>query len=672
VAYIARVKRLLLGRALPTAQKGRETGRAGAVASLGSDALSSNVYATQEILIILAVGGFGLYTYGPAVAACVILVFIVVVAAYRYTVREYPGGGADYDVALRNLGPTPAVAVAAAMLIDFALTLAVSTAAMLDTVVSVLPNLYDARVVLAFAVLAGLTLLSLRGSPATAAILQFGTFAFVAVILLTVIVAAVEVVVGDTPRAASADWETTAAEGGLAGLALLLVLARSFSSGSIAVTGVESVGTGVQNLRQPRGERAAAVLVLIGSISMALFAGITWLALLTGVRTTAESEDLVGLPEGQPQQTVVVQVVDAVFGSAWFVVPAVVATVLILAAAGMSAFRSFSVLSSILARDGFLPRQFLARGDRLVFSNGIVLLGLAAGLLVWAFDASLTNLIQLYVVGVFLALALGQVGMARHWAAQLRRQLAVPERRKAQRARVVADIAAVITSVVLVVVLVSKFTTGAWVVALLVPLAAAAMRATKRHYDTVAYEMAAEERAVTAITSEVVALILVARIHRPTLRALAYARATRPTVLEAVTVAVDSQESAALARQWQDYGIPVQLTILESPYREISTPVIAYVRALQRSDPERLLTIYVPEFVVDHWWERLLHNQSAARLKRSLMALPNVVVVTVPWQRAAADGGSPEPTRSSGGVTGMTAAVPRIVPAAQERARGGQ
>lgn len=671
VAYIARVKRLLLGRALPTAQLRRETGRAGAVASLGSDALSSNVYATQEILMILAVGGFGLYAYGPAVAACVVVVFIAVVAAYRYTVQEYPGGGADYDVALRNLGPTPAVVVAAAMLVDFALTLAVSTSAMLDTVVSVLPGLYDARVVLAFAVIAGLTLLSLRGSPTTAAILRFGTFAFVAAILLTVIVAAVEVVVGDTPQAVSAEWETSA-EGGLAGLALLLVLARSFSSGSIAVTGVESVGTGVQTLRRPRGQRASDALVLIGATSLVLFVGITWLALLTGVRTTADGADLIGLPEGQPQQTLVVQVVDAVFGSAWFVVPVVAATVLILAAAGMSAFRSFSVLSSVLARDGFLPRQLLARGDRLVYSNGIVLLGLAAGLLVWAFDVSLTSLIQLYVVGVFLALALGQAGMARHWAAQLRRQLTVPERRRARRARVVAVIAAVITSAVLVVVLVSKFTAGAWLVVLLVPLAAVAMRATKRHYDTVAYEMAAEEQSVTPITREVVALILVARIHRPTLRALAYARATRPTVLEAITVAVDSQESAALSRQWHASGIPAQLTILESPYREINTPVIAYVRALQREHPERLLTVYVPEFVVDHWWERLLHNQSAARLKRSLMALPNVVVVTVPWQRAADGVGSDASARSTGGVTGMTAALPKITAQAQNRPGGGR
>jgi hypothetical protein len=391
---------------------------------------------------------------------------------------------------------------------------------------------------------------------------------------------------------------------------------------------------------------------------MVLFASITWLALLTGVRMTADNSDLIGLPEGEPQQTLVVQVVDAVFGSPLLVLPAVLATVLILAAAGMSAFRSFSVLTSILARDGFLPRQLQARGDRLVYSNGIVLLGVAAGLLVWAFGARLTDLIQLYVVGVFLALAVGQLGMARHWRRTLGRRIPPAERSRAQRARAVAVVGTAVTGGVLLVVLVSKFTTGAWVVVLLVPLLAVGMRAIGRHYDTVAYDTAAEERAVTGVSHEVTALILLARIHKPTLRALAYARATRPAVLEAVTVSVDAQEAADLAREWEALRIPVPLVVLESPYREMTSPVVDYVRSLQRAHPERLLTVYVPEFVVDHWWERLLHNQSAARLKRRLTALPDVVVITVPWQRAEDQGADARPV--TGGVTGMTAAQPRI------------
>jgi amino acid transporter len=658
VADVGRLKRLLLGRALQTEQAGRDSGRLGALTAVGSDALSSNVYATQEILIILALGGFGLYAYGPAVAACVVVVFIAVVAAYRYTVREYPGGGADYEVAHHTLGPTPAVVVAAAMLIDFALTLAVSTTALLDTVISVVPGLFGGRVPLAIAVIAALTLLSLRGGSATSTLLRVGTWGFIAMILLTAVVGAVLALFGETPRAVSADWQTTAGGAGLAGLGLLLVLARAFSSGSTAVTGVEAVGTSAPTLRRPRGEHAAAALVLIGSVSMLLFASITWLALITGVRVTADNDDLIGLPEGEPQQTVVVQVVDAVFGTPAAVLPAVLATVLILAAAGMSAFRSFSVLTSILARDGFLPRQLQSRGDRLVYSNGIVLLGVAAGVLVWAFGARLTDLIQLYVVGVFLALAVGQWGMTRHWRRRLDRRLPHGERRRAQQARAVAIVGTVVTAAVLLVVLVSKFTTGAWVVVLLVPVLAVGMRAIRRHYDTVAYETAAEERAVTGVAHEVTALILMARIHKPTLRALAYARATRPAVLEAVTVAVEGQETADLVQRWEALRLRVPLVVLESPYREINTPVVGYVRSLQRANPERLLTVYVPEFVVDHWWERLLHNQSAARLKRRLTALPNVVVITVPWQRAAER--SAAGPGATGGVTGMTAALPKI------------
>lgn len=663
-----RLKRLLLGRALLTEQSRAESGRFRALTAVGADALSSNVYATQEILIILALGGFSLYAYGPLIAVCVVVVFVVVVGAYRYSVREYPGGGADYEVAHHTLGPNPAVVVAAAMLIDFALTLAVSTSALLDTVVSLLPDLYPARVPLAILVIGALTLLSLRGTSASSLLLRVGALGFVASVMVLVLVALSRTVLDEAPQAVSADWETTAGSAGLAGFALILVLARAFSSGSTAVTGVEAVGASAPTMRRPRGPHAAAALVLIGSLSMLLFASITWLALLTGVRVTEDDADLIGLPEGQPQQTLIVQVADAVLSWPPLVWPVAVFTVLILAAAGMSAFRSFSALTSILARDGFLPRQLQARGDRLVYSNGIVLLGVAAGLLVWAFGARLTDLIQLYVVGVFLALAVGQWGMIRHWGRRLAdRRLPLAERHLAQRGRAVAMLGTVVTGGVLTVVLVSKFTTGAWVVVLLVPILATAMRSIRRHYDAVAYALAAEERAVTGTAPEVTALILMARIHKPTLRAMAYARATRPIEVSAVTVAVDGAAAARVSREWSDLGIQMPLIVLQSPSREITEPVVEYVRSRQREHPDRLLTVYIPELVIDGWWERLLHNRSATRLKRSLATLPNVVVITVPWQRADLIAAQDERQRqegdglpSTGGVTGMTTSLPRI------------
>ncbi len=647
MAYSARLKRLVLGRALRTEQGRVEVGRVRAISSLASDALSSNVYATQEILIVLAVGGFGLYRYGPAIAGCVVVVFAIVVLAYRHTVREYTGGGADYAVAARNLGPTPAVVVAAAMLIDFALTLSVSVAAILETLVSVLPDLYGARVGLGVGLVAVMTVLSLRGSPAIASLLHVGIYAFVVAILATTAVAAIRVLQGDTPRAVSADWEL-ASTSSAAGFALLVVLARSFSSGSIAVTGVEAVGTGVPLFRRPRGANAAATLVILGVLSMALFGSITWLALVTGVRVAADDGDLIGLAPGEHQQTVVVQVAQAVFGNDLAVAALVAVTVLILLAAGLSSFRSFSVLSSVLARDGFLPRQLESRGDRLVYSNGILLLAVAAGALLWGFGARLTDLIQLYVVGVFLALTMGQAGMVRHWTRLLRARLPADQRAAARRARAVAVLAQWTTAGVLAVVLVSKFTSGAWLVVLLIPLLAYGMRGVRRHYDTVAYEMAAEEQPVGAPSHDVDALILVSRIHRPTLRAVAYARATRPSTLEAITVAVDDREAEHLTREWDARGVPVPLRVLESPFREINSPIIGYVAQLRRQAPGNLLTIYIPEYVVEHWWERLLHNQSAARLKRRLMALPDVVVVSVPWQLGAGEPDQAVPAAETG------------------------
>jgi hypothetical protein len=276
-----------------------------------------------------------------------------------------------------------------------------------------------------------------------------------------------------------------------------------------------------------------------------------------------------------------------------------------------------------------------AQGDRLVYSNGILLLALAAGALLLAFDASLTTLIQLYVVGVFLALTLGQAGMVRHWTTVLSRNPPSAQRSAARRARAIAVLACAVTGLVLVVVLLSKLTAGAWVVVVLIPTLAWAMRKVRDHYDTVADVMAPQDTVQTDARQSVSALILVSRIHKPTLRAVAYARASRPSTLQAVTVAVDADEAAELQRDWDERQLNVPLEVLDSPYREINSPVMKHVAALRHRDPDGLLMVYVPEYVVDRWWEQLLHNQSAARLKRRLMSLPNVVVVSVPWQLAA-------------------------------------
>lgn len=639
---------------------------------MASDTLSSNAYATQEILIILAVGGFGLYRFGPAVAAAVVVIFTIIVAAYRHTVRQYPGGGGDYQVAARNLGPRAAALVGSAMLIDFCLTLAVSVAAIVDLLTSVVASVAGDKEIWGVALVVLLTLLGLRGRSGFDSVLHVGAYVFVVSVLVMALTAAVETLLGDAPRAVSADYELADAGASAAGMAVVLVLARAFSSGSVAVTGVEAMGTGVPVFRKPRGDNAATALLLIGSVSMVLFGCVTWLALLTGVRVVGDSAALAGQAAGSPQQMVIVQVADAVFGNQAGVVAVVLATALVLLAAGLSAIRSFTALSSVIAGDGLLPRQFMARGDRFVFSNGIVLLGVAAGLLIWLLGASLTALIQLYVVGAFLALALGQLGMVRHWNERLAGAPAEAERGAMLRARAIAFLAAVVTAVVLTVVLASKLTSGAWIVVVLIPLLALAMGAVRRHYSTVAYELAPEDGRAVEATHEVIALILVARIHKPTLRAVAYARASRPTSLEAVTVAVDDHEAERLQTEWDDRDLRVPLRVLPSPFREIDRPVLEHVAALRAEHPGSLLTVYVPEYVVRHWWEEILHNQSAARLKRRLMSLQNVVVVSVPWQTAAsqtAEGRSSDELTipSAGGITATTGVLPRIEPGEPRR-----
>jgi hypothetical protein len=307
-------------------------------------------------------------------------------------------------------------------------------------------------------------------------------------------------------------------------------------------------------------------------------------------------------------------------------------TALILILAANTAFNGFPVLGSILSRDKYLPGQLHKRGDRLAFSNGIAMLSALAILLVWIYDAEVTRLIQLYIVGVFVSFTLSQLGMMKHWTRILGKSTNPAERTNAMRSRAVNTVGFMMTGTVLVIVLVTKFTHGAYIVCIAMPIIFMVMKAIKRHYDKVAQELTPSEAEEVTLPSRVHAIVLVSKIHRPTLRALSYARATRPTVLEAVTVAVDSDETSALTHEWSQRRIPVTLTVLNSPYREVTRPILDYVRSINRKSPRDLVTIYIPEYVVGHWWEQLLHNQSALRLKTRLLFTPGVMVVSVPWQ----------------------------------------
>lgn len=628
------LKRLFLGRALSNERLADTMlPKRIALPVFASDALSSNAYATQEILLVLSLGGFSLFQFGPWVAAAVVVVYFTVIASYRQTVHAYPSGGGDYEVVSRNLGPRWGVFVASALLIDYVLTVAVSISAAVANLGSIIPFVEYHNVWFAVAFVILVMLINLRGVKESGAFFAIPVYLFIASIFAMMGWALIEIFVfGQELTAESADWEILSQDA-FAGLALAFLVARAFSSGTTALTGIEAVANGVPAFRAPKSKNAATTLALLGVISMTMFAGITWLALKTQVKITELDADLLGLPEGQAQKTVIVQVADAVFHrSSIPVLVVAIATATILALAANTAFTGFPVMGSVLARDGYLPRQLHTRGDRLAYSNGIITLAAMALVLIIIFQADVSSLIQLYIIGVFVAFTLSQIGMVRHWNREMRITADARERARMKRSRLVNSFGLVMTSTVLVIVLATKFAKGAWIVVVLLPLLYLLMRAIHRHYERVRTEMMTFGDAKVTLPARVHVVVLVSKVHKPTLRALAYARASRPTILEAVTVDVDHDDTLVLQREWERQGIPVPLKILASPYREVTRPVLDYVRQLKEDSPQDLVTIFIPEYVVGHWWEQLLHNQSAFRLKSRLLFVPGVMVTSVPYQ----------------------------------------
>jgi hypothetical protein len=379
-------------------------------------------------------------------------------------------------------------------------------------------------------------------------------------------------------------------------------------------------------------------LLLLGLLAVTMFSGLIALGLMTDAKLSEHPEkDILinGVPAGPGyhQDPIIAQVASAVFGdgSAMYVLLAVV-TALILFLAANTAFNGFPVLGSILAQDRFLPRQLHTRGDRLAFSNGILFLAAFACLLIYVFDADVTRLLQLYIVGVFISFTVSQTGMVRHWTRLLGVEQDPATRRRMRRSRVINGIGLVMTGTVLVIVLITKFMGGAWIVCVALPVIFLLMKGIRGHYDLVSAELVADEDEVTTLPARTHAIVLVSKIHKPTLRAVNYARASRPSTLEAITVNVDPAETAALQREWDRRGIPIPLKVLDSPFREITRPVIDYVKGLRTGSPRDVVNIYVPEYVVGHWWEQLLHNQSALRLKGRLLFTPGVMMTSVPWQ----------------------------------------
>lgn len=638
------VKRVFIGRKLESSALGETLlPKRIALPVFASDALSSVAYAPDEILITLSLAGAAGFAFSWKIGLAVALVMLIVVMSYRQTVHAYPSGGGDYEVATANLGPRFGLVVASALLVDYVLTVAVSVSSGIQNAEAMIPWLSGREGLAAAIVILVLTALNLRGVRESGTFFAIPTYAFMISVICMVLWGLTRVLVlGDTLRAPTADYTVVGSPKytGLAGMAFVILMARTFSSGCAALTGVEAISNGVPSFREPKSRNAATTLAMLGGIAVSMLLGIIVLANITGVKmydVTGESR-LID-PSGHvvtDQTTVVGQLARTVFYDSFkpgFYIM-IVCTMIILFLAANTAFNGFPVLGSILARDGFLPRRLHTRGDRLAYSNGIITLATGAIVLVLVFNASVTALIQLYVVGVFISFTVSQTGMLRHWTRLLRTDTsATPaERRRWRHSRVINGIGLVGTGVVLIIILASKFIHGAYLALIAMLAMYLLMGAIKKHYTSVAHELELNSPSDRALPSRVHAVVMVSDLNKPTMRAIQFAKATVPTFLEAVIVDVDPDVTDKLVQRWDDEDIDIPLKVIASPYREITNPFIEHIRRIRSENPRDMVEVFIPEYVVGHWWEHLLHNQTALVVRARLHFMPGVLISSVPYQ----------------------------------------
>ncbi|WP_282848137.1 APC family permease [Microbacterium oxydans] len=636
-----RAKRILIGEPLTSQQVDDQLlPKRMALPIFASDALSSVAYAPQELVMILLIGGLTFLSFTPLVAGAVVVLLVVVVLSYRQLIKAYPSGGGDYEVASKNLGEIPGVIVAAALLVDYVLTVAVSVASGVDNIISAVPGLDPFRVELAVGFVILIIVVNLRGVREASLVFAIPTYVFIGSVGIMIVTGLIRTFLGDAPVASSHDFSVQAESLGQA--AVILLILRAFSSGCSALTGVEAVSNGVPAFRAPKIRNAQSTLVLMGSIAACLFAGLTALALITGVHYAENPCDLVGFDCTNPQPSLMAQIAAATFGGGsipFFIIQAATACVLLLAA--NTAFNGFPLLGAVLARDGYAPKSLNTRGDRLVFSNGMILLGIGAIVVLLVFQAKLTTLIQLYIIGVFVSFSLGQIGMVRHWRRVLRGPTedkagpgidgaSAADRRSAKVGLIINSTGAVMTVLVLVIVTITKFTHGAYLVFFAIPILAFLMLGVKRYYRDVEHEIAIDDTTKFGATGDL-AIVLVNRLQKPVVKAIDYAIAAKHGKTLAVHVAVASDDAAQLQKDWADHLVPIPLVIVESPYRSFAQPVTQFIKQYREKHGSSVVTVYLPQYIVGHWWESFLHNRRARRLANQLMLVHGVSITLVPW-----------------------------------------
>jgi amino acid transporter len=603
---LAATKRMLVGQPIPLAQARHERlGKAVALAVFASDPLSSVAYATEEILLVLILAGTVALSYSLPIAVGIAALLAIVVMSYRQTVLAYPQGGGAYIVSKDNLGRMPALTAGGAILTDYVLTVAVSVAAGIAAITSAFPRLGPYRVTLCVVAVCAVALANLRGVRESGRLFAIPTYFFVVAVLSMVAYGTAATLLGWLPEAPYEPHPP-----GLEGIGLFLLL-RAYSAGCTALTGVEAVSDGVAALKPPEGKNAQKVLLALGVISITMFLGITYLAYDFGI-----------VPGGG--QTVVSKIARRVFGEGalYFIIQG--ATMLILLLAANTAYADFPRLSSILARDRFLPRQFANQGDRLVFSNGILILSGFAIVLLVAFEGDTHALLPLYAIGVFISFTLSQAGMVRRW-----RRL----RTAGWRWRMCLNGAgAVATAVVLVTLTVTKFREGAWIIVLVIPVLISAFVVVHRHYDEVADELSLADFDGPPRFHHTI-LIPIGDLHRGVVRALQYAKtlAADNVAVRAVYVETDPARTARLEEKWGQWGLGVPLVVLTSPYRSLLRPLLDYIDKIQAHDRDQMITVVVPEFLPRKWWQHILHNQTALIIKAALLFRRNTVVADVPY-----------------------------------------
>ncbi len=601
------MKRWLVGDPLKTAQASHERlSKTIALAVFSSNAISSVAYATEEILLVLILAGAAAVSWSIPVSIAILILVGILTVSYRQIIYAFPEGGGAYIVAKSNLGEWFGLTAAAALMIDYVLTVAVSVAAGVAAMTSAIPALYAQRAALGLLAIVVIVLINLRGIRESGLIFAIPTHLAIGMLLFMVAVGTVQVLMGVVEPLTSAPQ--SAPTGSVEALTVFLIL-RSFSAGCTAVTGMEVISNGVKAFRRPESHNAALTMVAMSAILATLFLGISVLAYHYGI-----------LPK--PDETVVSQLARAIFGSGPLYYGTQIATMILLILAANSAFTGFPQLASILARDGYMPHQMASFGDRLVFSNGIIILGVLASLLLVAFHGDTHALIPLYAVGVFVSFTLSQAGMVRLW-----RSRKGPHWRKKF---VINGMGAVTTGVATAIIAGTKFLDGAWIVVALTPVIISGFRAIRFHYRAVSEQVILTRDHRPPVPKRNTVIIPISGVNRAVVRAVVYAR-RRPGDIRAVLVDVDKEETALIEIKWAQWGCGVPLIVLPSPYRSILGSLLAYIEELLKKDPEGWVTVVLPEILPARWWQNILHNQRALLLKAALLFKERVILTDVPF-----------------------------------------